>query len=400
MELVKERNILIGTAVSAGVIVFAVCWFIAAMSDPCWVFGTNYLSDLGVSGYKWAHSFFNGGCLVAGVLFALCGGLIISSRKKKLDIFAGIFAVISGISISLIGIVTEDAGDPHVYIALTAFGFGFLSLALLSIIDHRDGLKILSWFTPIGIIIVILTYLFVDLSLLDGLVLDNASSMISPEVETVAVIVLLLLFMLQGMKFIYHGAEQRKVPGIADRHKMAFGFVALAGAVIFLAFWLFAMLSDASWEFGTDPAYLLGSSAVHEAQSFFVIACIGGGLLTIVYGIGAGMMRNGSLRSVSGAFAVLAGIVLTAIGIGAIAANETFMCAEVFALLFAAIAAILIMASDWTQKRMLTASFYLLKMVVCVAALLLVGYDGASSVFILAMFLVLAIEGFRLTVSE
>ncbi|MCL2143421.1 MAG: DUF998 domain-containing protein [Methanomassiliicoccaceae archaeon] len=391
MEPVKERNILIGTLAVIAVIVFAICWFAAAMSDPEWIFGTNYLSDLGVSGYEWAHKYFNGGCLIAGVLFALCGTAIVVSRKRKLDIAAGVFAVLSGICISLIGVVTEDAGDPHYYLALTAFGSGFICLTLISIRDWTDGLRILAPLTPAGMIIIAASAFI--------LLRTAETDAVAPGVETVLVIIMISLFMLQGMKFIYHGASER-YRGIADRHKTAFGFTALLGAAAFLLLWLLASVTDGSWTFGSDPAYVLGLSPDDVSNAYFSFACVTGGLLTVIYGIGAGLMHNGALRSVGGSFAVLAGIVLTAIGIMLLLRNDMSACIEQIAVTLGAASLLLVTASDWIRKRMVTASFYLAMIIVCVLSALAAGYDAASAFFVLALFAVLGTEGVRLLISE
>lgn len=389
MELVKERNVLVGMLALSAVVIFITCWFAAMVSDPDWVFGANYLSDLGVSKYTWAHKFFNGGCLIAGVMLALCGTALMISKKGKILTCAGLFALISGISMALIGIVTEDAGDPHIWIAMCAFGFGFLGLMLFAIRDWDDGLKILAMLTPVGIMAVVISCLMFNLHV----------DRITPEVETVAIIVLLALFLLQGMKFVYHGAADLGRPCIAGRHKLAFGFAALLASVAFLALWMFAALSDPSWTFGEDHVYMLGMSAVSETHMFFGLACLFGGLFAIIYGIGAGLMREGTLRSVGCFFIVIASIVVTGIGMTLSAEKEVYLCAEQWAIAFGMIALMLIVASDWIRKRMIPAAFYMV-VLVCGSVSLLIGYDGGAAFSILALFAVLGIEGIRLLVSK
>ncbi|MDR0198172.1 MAG: DUF998 domain-containing protein [Methanomassiliicoccaceae archaeon] len=382
MELVKGRNILIGILALATVIVFSLCWFAAAVSDADWVFGANYLSDLGVSDYTWAHKFFNGGCLVAGVLLALCGTAIIVFRKNRYEIF-GVFAIVAGIAMSLIGVVTEDAGDPHYYIALVAFGFGFFCLILLAIRDWCEGLRILTLLTAIGTIAVIVSFFIFKT--------DDA---FSPGVETVMIIVLLSLFLLQGMKFIYHGVADIERPGIPGRHRVGFGFAALVGSVSFLALWMFATAADPSWTFGEDPAYMLG-----KTQSFFALACIAGGSFAIVYGVGAGLMRIDSLRSFGSFFVVIAGVLVAAIGMTFLAEKEVPACAEQFAIAFGMIALAFITASDWTKKRVMPAAFYLI-VLTCGVISLLIAYDAASSLCAVALFAILGVEGTRLLLSK
>jgi hypothetical membrane protein len=388
MELVKERNSLIGVLALLGVIIFAFCWFAAAVSDPDWVFGANYLSDLGVSDYAPAYKFFNGGCLLAGIMLAVCGTVLVVSRKKKLDVLTGIFTIVAGTAMSLIGIVTEDAGAPHYYIALVAFGIGFLSLIFLAVRDWTNGLKILALLTPVGVIAALVSFFVYNLNI----------SHLTPELETVAIIVLLLLFLMQGMKFIHHGAVEKGVPGAAGRHRLLFGFSALIASVAFLLLWLFAALADPLWTFGSDPVYMLGASAVEETKTMIALACIVGGSFATVYGIGAGLMSNG-VRSYGSSFIVIGGALVAAVGVTFLAAKDVPACAEQFALAFGMIALTFIVASDWAKKRVMPAAAYIIVLVGGIASLL-IGYDAASAFCVLALFAVLGIEGVRLMLGE
>jgi len=386
MEFVKQRNVLVGILALHAVVIFSVCWFAASVSDPTWVFGANYLSDLGVSKYTWGHKFFNGGCLIAGVMLAACGTALIVTKERTLDVLAGLFALIAGIAMSLIGVVTEDAGRAHIIIALIAFGSGFIGLIFLAIKDKFDGLCPLAMFTLVGIIAVILSYLIFNLD----------ADKLTPEVETVAIIVLLLLFLLQGMKFIHHGAAGG---GCAGKHKLAFGFSALIGSVGFLMLWLFAVVADPSWSFGCDGVYRLGLSAVPETQTMFALACIVGGFFTAVFGIGKGLMKDGELRSVSGFFILLAGIIVVGIGMTVLAEKNVYASAEQFAVAFGMITLTLIIAADWTKKRIVPAAFYMI-VLACGVVTIMIGYERMSVFCILAMFVVLGIEGVRMMLSK
>ena len=370
------------------VIIFSFCWFAASVSDPGWVFGANYLSDLGVSDYALANKFFNVGCLAGGAMLALCGIAIVTSKKDNLDLFAGIFAFIAGIAMALIGVVTEDVETAHILIALTAFGFGFLGLIMLSLKDRSNGLNILGALTPLGIIVVLLSYVMFNLN----------ETMLTPEVETVAIIVLLLLFLLQGMKFLYHGRADLSRPPVAGDHRTGFGFIALLGAVHFIALAMFAILADTSFTLGSDPLYLLGSSSVGEAQALFAFACIAGGFFAAIFGIGIGLMRSG-LRSVGGFFMVLAGATMMGIGITVLCEKDIYLCAEQFALAFGFIALALITANDWMKKRMMPAAFYVIILVFGIISVI-AGYDSASSLCILALFVAFGIEGVRMFLKE
>ncbi|MDR0778423.1 MAG: DUF998 domain-containing protein [Methanomassiliicoccaceae archaeon] len=398
MELVNERNILIGLAASLAVLAFGLSWYIAALSDPEWIFGANYLSDLGVSNAEMSRIFFNGGCIVAGILLTIAGTAMITCKKGKLHKGAGICAVISGIAMALVGIVTEDAGDPHIYVAVIAFGMGFLALILLAIRDRKNGLKALSSLTLLGIFLVALSYLWLIYFETDVYFLSDA-----PGVETVMALVLFVLFLLQGMKFLYHGGMETEVhgKGMCDRHKTAIGFVAVSASVAFIIFWGFAMLSDPGWLFGTDPVYELGFSKAGEAEMFFVMACVVGGLFTLLYGIGAGMMHNGQARSVGGFFHVLMGATLYLLGLTYLL-NPGLIGEHIEHCLVAmgALAILCIVISDWLNKHMATAAFYLFILSVSVLAMLYYDYESASAISIAVFFTIIGIEGTKLILSK
>ena len=387
MKFAKDLNILIGTAGLLAAIVFALCWYTAALSDPAWVFGTNYLSDLGVSDYENAHRFFNIGCLVTGILFVLFGAGLIASKRDRVSLTAGALAVVSGVCVSLIGIVTSDAGDPHAYIAYAAFGIGFVCLIFLAVGDLLDGLCILATITFLGFAATALSFLVLDL----------------PGVETMAAVMLLALFLLQGAKFLYHGTAEKRArdaPGICDRHKLAFGFAAVLASVTFLIFLTFAALSDTSWVFGTDPVYMLGGSSVSEARLFISIACIFGGLFTAMYGIGSGLMRNPFPRPAAGAFAMLAGITFGLAGISFLASCTVSAYVEYFAMAFGAIAVLLVIISEMMERRMVAASFFLVVLISLASSAFISGYGYVSAFGVVALFTVLFAQGMRLIISK
>jgi hypothetical membrane protein len=392
MKLAKERNIPIGLAGITAALVFLFTWFTAAMYDPEWVFGTDYLSDLGVSGYSVAANLFNIGCLSSGILFTIFGiGILVGPRKGVADIDAGLFAIGGGILISLVGIVTEGM-QWHSLIAMGGIGLGLASLVCLAVRDWMDHLKAMSLITLFGVILVPLSYAVFVLSEMEIMTLAGV-----PALETVAVIVMVLLFLLQGMKFLYNGACEINKDGkrIAEKHVVTFSFNAILASTGFLVFWLFAMLSDPSWTFGEDALYLLGYSEVHEAHLYFVVACLTG-LLLVAYGIGASMKRRGIARSVSGVFIILMGTMLVAEGIALFANANVTVLVEYPAIVFGAMALFCITVSDWQKKSMITGSFYLIIVMCSMAAIILYGYEMASALAILIFFVVLEIEGVRL----
>jgi len=95
--------------------------YIAAMSlDEGYVFGENYLSDLGVSSGAWA---FNSALIVAGVLF-IAFALFGLSRQLGRGIVGKLgtgMMVLSALLLISIAIFTEDAGDIHGVLSVAFF---------------------------------------------------------------------------------------------------------------------------------------------------------------------------------------------------------------------------------------------------------------------------------------
>jgi hypothetical protein len=256
----------------------------------------------------------------------------------------------------------------------------------------------LSSLTFIGLIIGALTYLLLQTDLL-AIDMGWCALVGFPGVETIGALLLLLLFTLQGMKYLYQGALEVRSPdgrGIADRHRLGYGFALLIGATAFLLFWLFSILSAPGWEFGGDVLYELGLVA-GDAGVYFSFACISGGAFLVLYGAGTGMMHRGYMRNISGFFMTVMGIGLILEGIVLmVAGGEMFLLAEQFIIGLGAMALMCITAADWRSRHMVTAAFYLLVLVCGVAALLFFGYEVASTLSVLAFFSVLLVEGVRL----
>jgi hypothetical membrane protein len=396
MELVKERGIFVGLAALLAVIVFGASWYTSALSDPAWVFGTNYLSDLGVSDVWAANVFFNMGCLLAGILFVWFGLGLFLSKASRLERIAGILAVVAGVSMSMIGIIVEGQ-DLHVYLAYAAFGVGFLSLIVLAISDFKTGRRLLSSFTFIGLIVGILTYVVLCT---DWLALEMDCFLVDfPGVETMGALILAILFTLQGMKYLYCGALEKRSPsgkGISDRHQAAYAFALMVGATAFLLFLLFAMLSSTGWLLGDDYVYELGLIS-GETSMYYAIGCMVGGAFMVLYGAGEGMIRAGGARNSSGFFIAVMGILLVLMGIAFMVRGDIDFGLMEYLIIGSGVAALTcITVSDWQHKRMVTAAFYLVILVCGLAALLFFGYTAASVMFVIAFFFMLEVESMRM----
>jgi len=116
------------------VVLFLVLYMIAMSLDSTYVFGKNYLSDLGVSNGAWA---FNAALILTGLLlmpFSILG-LGPALGDKMWAMISKIMLVIAALFLVSIGVFTEDAGDIHGVVSYGFFltmlvAFVFVALAL------------------------------------------------------------------------------------------------------------------------------------------------------------------------------------------------------------------------------------------------------------------------------
>lgn len=114
---------------------FAVMWFLVMYSiamalDAVYVFGENYLSDLGVREGAWA---FNSGVIGAGVLFMLFDITAVwpALGKGRVQKVAVSLLVLAAGFLVCVGIFTEDAGDLH---GIVSYGFFLTMLVALAVL--------------------------------------------------------------------------------------------------------------------------------------------------------------------------------------------------------------------------------------------------------------------------
>lgn len=117
---------------------FLVLYSVAAFSDPAYVFGRNYLSDLGVGKAAWA---FNSGLIVCGVLllaFVWWGvrPLLGSDASSRASV---VLLLMCGFFLINIGIFTEDYGDIHGVFSYAFFLTFLVALCVLAISLRRTG---------------------------------------------------------------------------------------------------------------------------------------------------------------------------------------------------------------------------------------------------------------------
>ncbi|MCX6658506.1 MAG: DUF998 domain-containing protein [Euryarchaeota archaeon] len=116
------------------VVAFLILYMIAMSLDSTYVFGKNYLSDLGVSKGAWA---FNAALILTGFLlipFSVLG-LGPALGDTMWAVISKVMLVISALFLVSVGVFTEDAGVIHGIASygffltmLVAFAFGALAL--------------------------------------------------------------------------------------------------------------------------------------------------------------------------------------------------------------------------------------------------------------------------------
>ena len=114
-----------------GAMVFLLLYFVAMSLDSVYVFGENYLSDLGVREGAWA---FNSGLIIAGILYVLFSlfGLGPELGRDILGRLGTGMMVLSALLLVSIGIFTENAGDVH---GVVSYAFFLETLVTIAVVD-------------------------------------------------------------------------------------------------------------------------------------------------------------------------------------------------------------------------------------------------------------------------
>ena len=114
------------------ILFFIVMYLIAMSLDTGYVFGKNYLSDLGVSEGAWA---FNSGLIVAGLLFVPFSVLGVRSSLGggRTSLVGTTLLVIAALFLVSIGVFTEDSGDIH---GIVSYGFFLTMLVALGVLAY------------------------------------------------------------------------------------------------------------------------------------------------------------------------------------------------------------------------------------------------------------------------
>ncbi|MBU0684784.1 MAG: DUF998 domain-containing protein [Candidatus Thermoplasmatota archaeon] len=171
----------------AAIISFVALYSIAMSLDSGYVFGKNYLSDLGVSDGAWA---FNAGVIIAGALFIPFAvfGLSPVLGNGRSPIVCTLLMAIAGLFLISIGIFTEDAGDIH---GVVSYGFFLTMLVTLGVVAY--SLCRSNSLGRFGYLVTLMVFMF-------GLAMLPVGG--NPLSETLAVLSILLWGLLIGIALL------------------------------------------------------------------------------------------------------------------------------------------------------------------------------------------------------
>jgi hypothetical membrane protein len=117
--------------------IFLIAWAIAIAATPGYIFGGQWVSDLGVGA---GASFFNAGAIIAGILsipFAVTLAIVL--RPSRVGIAGSILLALAGFFLMGVGIFTENAGGTHWFVSISFFSLALISMILLSYPLYRSA---------------------------------------------------------------------------------------------------------------------------------------------------------------------------------------------------------------------------------------------------------------------
>lgn len=192
MNTVKDHSVAFSWFGIIGVATFIIAWVCAASIDTAWQFGVNTLSEFGISDTD-AKYFFNYGCMITGAFVALFGfGQTVNAKNGGYSA-GGIFFVIGGVLLALIGVVTMDVGNGnlHNYVAISAALFLFLGMIAVCAGNWKADRKIVA-----GITIV---FAFVLVAM--AVCYDTA------KLEAYGIILAMVWFLIESARMIIYGGK-------------------------------------------------------------------------------------------------------------------------------------------------------------------------------------------------
>jgi len=141
----------------SALIVYIALMVSAMLTDKEWKFGKNYISDLGVSKRPSTRYMFNGGCIVCGIVFALCMiGVIVSSEPTLPEYVMLILSVALGLFLAGVGLFPEDKITPHKIAAASYFIVRFAVLITMLLLDISNQQFILAAVTVVAIAVALI----------------------------------------------------------------------------------------------------------------------------------------------------------------------------------------------------------------------------------------------------
>lgn len=124
--------------------VMAFSWFLAAVCDPSWSFGTMKVSLLGCSDVEATKVLFNiGFCIIGGALIVIVGALYLFTKKSRmLHGLFGILIILGGIGLICVGCnplgeVEKSVHDNFMIATGIIFGILFVLATVEAWIDKR-----------------------------------------------------------------------------------------------------------------------------------------------------------------------------------------------------------------------------------------------------------------------
>lgn len=119
-------------------LVFATMWITSASIDGVWKFGTNTLSDLGISSNPAAAIIFNSACMLTAVIGLAMSYYRIRYEKSPFNRYGGYVLALSMVFLFLVGVFTKaDATLPiHMFVSIT-YGILLLIGIILSVFGDR-----------------------------------------------------------------------------------------------------------------------------------------------------------------------------------------------------------------------------------------------------------------------
>jgi len=167
MKAYKDRSIAFAWVGMIGVAVFIIAWICAAAIDTTWQFGTNTLSELGISSTD-ASYYFNYGCRVTGILIAIFAiGRTAYAKNAGHDV-GGILLFFGGAALALVGVYTMNDGEMHKYVALAAAWLIYLAMISIAAGNWAANRKILAGIGVVFVFVLAAMFFAYDLATLEA----------------------------------------------------------------------------------------------------------------------------------------------------------------------------------------------------------------------------------------